>query len=264
MIARWASARPMIPVLVLILAGLGLAGCASQETRQVEDPLGLEPQDSPAAVYVQMAEEYYKRGQREIALRNARQAIEADAGYPKAQVWIAYLYEEMGQTELALQHYERALALSPNNPDVLYAVGAWQCRQGHYAEADRHFKQAIDHPLYATPWVAMTNAGDCTRRAGDNAKADAYYRAALRINPSLGPALVGAAEIEYQRGNLEGAKRYLDRFFDPATVRTPATARPALTLAVQIERRLGNRARADEYERALRASDPSAPAIRAP
>ncbi|UHD14846.1 type IV pilus biogenesis/stability protein PilW [Thiocapsa bogorovii] len=241
---------------------LGLFGCASKANRQDTDPLGLDPQDSPATLYVEMAEEYYNRGQTEVAFRRAQQAIEADRKNPKAHVWLAFMYEEMGKPDLAATHYERAVKLAPNNSDVLYAFGAYQCRQRHYAEADVYFKKALENPLYATPWVAMTNAATCASSAGDAAKAERYYRAAVGANPGFGPALVKLAEIELKRGNMQGAKLYLDRFFEPTTLRTPATAREALAAAVTTERALGNRARAAEYEKALRASFPDTPETR--
>jgi type IV pilus assembly protein PilF len=235
-----------------------LVGCAGKATRDADDPLGLDPQGIPAALYVEMAEEYYNRGQTEVAFQRAQQAIEADKTYPKAHVWLAFMYEEMGKADLAAKHYERAVQLAPNNSDVLYAFGAYQCRQQRYAEADVYFKKALDNPLYATPWVAMTNAGTCSAGAGDAAKAEGYYRAAVTANPGFGPALVKLAELDLKRGNPQGAKVYLDRYFEPTTLRTPATARAALVAAVKTERALGNRARAAEYEKVLRANFPDA------
>ncbi|NCA68573.1 MAG: type IV pilus biogenesis/stability protein PilW [Sphingobacteriia bacterium] len=239
-----------------------LVGCAGGQPRVIDDPLGLEPRDSPASLYVQMAEEYYNRGQLEIAFRNAQQALQADASYPKAQIWVAFLYEMMGKLDLASRHYERALGLAPNNADVLYALGAYQCRQGRYDEAERYFQRALDNPLYATPWVALTNAGNCAVSAGDSAKARSHYEAALVANPAFGPALVKLAELESKRDNHRAAKVYLDRYFDPATLRTPAMAKTALLLAIETERHLGQRARAAEYERILRANFPESSVVR--
>ena len=249
-------------VLVPTALCLGLVGCASKAIQQDDDPLGLDPQDSPASLYVEMAEEYYNRGQTEVAFRRAQQAIEADKNYPKAHVWLAFMYEEMGKPDLAATHYDRALQLAPNNSEVLYAFGSYQCRQKRYGEADVYLKKALDNPLYATPWVAMTNAGTCASSAGDAAKAERYYRAAVTANPGFGPALVKLAEMELKRGNAQAAKVYLDRYFEPTTLRTPATARAALVSAVKTERALGNRARAAEYEKVLRANFPDSPEIR--
>lgn len=241
---------------------LGLAGCASKPATQADDPLGLDPQTSPAALYVEMAEEYYNRGQTEIAFRRAQQAIEADNNYAKAHAWLGFMYEEMGKADLATTHYSRALKLAPKNAEILYAVGAYQCRRKDYDDAETYFKRALDNPLYATPWIAMSVAGDCAASAGDLTKAERYYRDAIGSNPSFGPALVKLAEIDMKRGNAAGAKAYLDRYFQPSTIRTPAVAQVALGIAVQAERQLGNRTKAAEYETALRTNFPDVPKTR--
>jgi type IV pilus assembly protein PilF len=237
-----------------IALALVAAGCATQTTPPGTDPLGLDPQDSPAALYVQMAEEYYNRGQTEVAFRRALQAIEADKHYPKAHVWLGFMYEEMGKEDLAVQHYRRALQLAPKNSDVLFAAGAFQCRRKDYADADHYFKRALANPLYATPWVAMTLAGDCASSAGNKEQAETYYRSAIAANPAFGPALVKLAAVELQNGNAQGAKVYLDRYFEPTTLRTAATARLALETGIRTEKALGNQARASEYETLLQAT----------
>lgn len=237
-----------------------LAACGSKHNIQkTDEALGLDPEDSPAELYVRMAEEYYNRGQTEVAFRRAQQAIEADKKYPRAQVWAAFLYEQIGQVAEAQKHYERAVKLAPNNSDVRHAYGAYECRQKHYAEADAQFKKALENPLYTTPWVAMVNAGQCAEQANDLTKATSHYRAALAANPAFGPALVKLAELAHKRGDTAAAKGYLDRYFESDTVRTPATAYRALTLGVTVERQLGNRKRASDYERTLQKNFSQAP-----
>ncbi len=252
---RIAGLVVMIPTALC----LGLAGCASKPATQADDPLGLDPQTSPAALYVEMAEEYYNRGQAEIAFRRAQQAIEADKNYAKAHAWLAFMYEEMGKPDLAATHYGRAVNLAPKNADILYAAGAYLCRQKQYDEAEGYFKRALDNPLYTTPWIAMSVAGDCAVSAGNPTQAERYYRDAIAANPSFGPALVKLAEIEMKRGNAAGAKAYLDRYFQPSTIRTPAIAQIALGIAVQAESQLGNRTKAAEYEKVLKNNFPDVP-----
>lgn len=224
-----------------------------------DEALGLDPEDSPAELYVRMAEEYYARGQVDIAFRRAQQALEADRRYPRAHIWVAFLYEEIGQAERAQQHYDRAVGLAPRNPDVRYAYASFQCRQQQYAEADAQFAKVLESPLYSTPWVAMTNAGDCAASAGDTDKAERYYRDAIAASPSFGPALAKMAELAYKRGDTKTAKRYLDRYFEPQTIRAASTSFLALTIGTQVERKLGNRKRANYYQKVLDANFPEAP-----
>lgn len=242
---------------------LMLAGCASNKAYETADEeLGLDPQDSPAELYVKMAEEYYARGQIDVAFRRAQQAVEADKKYPRAQIWIAFLLEELRQPDDAAKHYQRAIKLAPKNSDILNAYASFLCRQGSYAEADSYFNQAIENPVYATPWIAMTNAGNCAAKAGNTAKAETYYRSAMEESPAFGAPLVKMAELAMARGDAKTAKGYIDRYFEPNTLRTAGSSYTALQVGARAERKLGNRKRAAYYERVLKTNFPQAPKTR--
>lgn len=256
---------PIRVLILAVLAGLALllAGCATtSKLNPIDEELGLDPEDSPAEIYIRMAEEYYNRGQTDVAFRRALQGLQADDRYPRAHVWVAFLYEEIGDTAKAQTHYQRALALAPRSSDVRFAYGSYLCRQRQFPEADAEFARALDNPLYASPWTAMTQAGQCARGGGDIAKAERYFRDAIAANPSFGPPLVLLAQIELERGDARAAKRYLDRYFAPDTLRTPSIAPTALLVGAQAERQLGNRQRAAEYEKILRANFPQVTEIR--
>lgn len=242
--------------LALLLLYLTLTGCGSTRVKETNDSLGLDAENSPGDLYVAMAAEYYRLGQLESALRRAEQAIDEDAKNPRAHYMIAVIYQQIGQAERADQAFQRAVELSPNNPDIRNAYGTFFCNQKRYAEAEAQFAKALENPLYATPEVAMTNAGTCAASAGNPSKAETEYRRALNANPRFGPALLKMAEIDYQRGNIKGAKGYLDRYFQSNTP-TPY----ALSLGVRTERKLGNKTGAATYEQVLRKNFPNAPEI---
>jgi type IV pilus assembly protein PilF len=245
------------PILTLALLCSALAtGCSHTPSR--DNSLGLDAENSPGDLYVAMAAEYYRLGQLEPALRRAEQAIAEDPKNPRAHYVIAVIYQQIGQVDRADSAFKRALELSPNNSDIRNAYGTFHCTQRHYAEADAQFAKALENPLYASPWVAMTNAGTCAASAGNRSKAETEYRRALNANPRFGPALIKMAEIEDQRGNAKGAKDYLDSYFQ-SNVPTPY----ALVLGIRTERKLGNKTGAATYEQLLRKNFPNTPETRA-
>ncbi|MBK1717273.1 type IV pilus biogenesis/stability protein PilW [Thiocystis violacea] len=254
------TARDPRFALVLALC-LFLVACGGQSSaRKGEADLGLDPEGSPAELYVKMAEEYYARGQTEVAYRRAQQAVEADDKYPRAHIWLAFLLEELHQADEAARHYDRAVKLAPNNSDILNAYASFLCRQRKYAEADVHFLKAAANPVYATPWIALTNAGNCAVEAGDTRKAETHYRAAIQANGAYGAPQVNMAELALKRGDAKAAKDYIDRYFNPETARTsPSVSRTALRVGADAERKLGNRKRADYYEGVLKTSFPETP-----
>ncbi|QIK39116.1 type IV pilus biogenesis/stability protein PilW [Caldichromatium japonicum] len=249
----------ILPLLAATSLSLSLAACSSKTAlKGVDDTLGLTPKDSPAELYVELAKEYYRLGKNELALRHAEQAVETDERYPPAHVWLAFLFEQLRQTGKAAEHYQRALELGPNNPDVLNAYGSFLCNQRRFAEADSYFLKAADNPVYATPWIALSNAGNCALESGDTTKAETHYRAALQASPTYGYPLVKLAELAMRRGDAKAAKDYIDRYFNPQTMRTPAASQIALRVGIEAERTLGNRKQAAFYQKALVENFPNA------
>jgi type IV pilus assembly protein PilF len=100
----------------------------------------------------------------------------------------------------------------------------------------------------------MTNAATCAQDRGDTAGAERQFRDALQRNPRFAPALLRMARLSVDKGDYQGARDYLARFGSVS----PATAE-SLSLAVRVERQLGNRAKAASYERMLRERFPDAP-----
>jgi type IV pilus assembly protein PilF len=236
---------------------LALAACGHHFTRKANDSIALDAQNSPGDLYVAMAAEYYRLGDMDGALRRAEQAITEDKSNPRAYYVLAVIYARLGQNARAEENFQKALEISPNNPDILNAYGTYFCAQRRYPEAQAQFAKAIANPLYADPWLSMTNAGTCAAGAGNTAQAETEYRRALSANPRFGPALFKMADLEFNRDNLKGAKAYLDRFFQASTP-TPE----ALLLGIRTERKLGNAKAAATYEQVLRTSYPDATAIK--
>jgi type IV pilus assembly protein PilF len=249
------------PRLYLVLGlCLTLLACGGKSTQKTADEeLGLTPNDSPAKLYVELAKEYHRLGQTEVALRRAQQAVKTDDRYAPAHVWLAFLLEQLQQTDEAAKHYERAVKLAPNNPDVLNAYGSFLCNQRRYAEADAQFVKAAANPVYATPWIALSNAGNCALEAGDSIKAENHYRASMQASSTYGYPLAKLGELAMKRGDAKAAKDYIDRYFKSEIVRTPAASRIALQVGTEAERALGNRKRAAFYQDVLNKNFPDAP-----
>lgn len=248
-------AKRLAPLLMTctLLAACGWGGARDSDTT---GELGTGERASPADVYVAMAAEYYRRGQMDAALQRAKRGIEVDNDNGRAHYMIAFLYQRLGENALAEKHFGEAVRIEPKNPDIRNAWGTYFCSQKRYAEADEQFKAALENPLYATPEVALTNAGMCARQAGKRQEADEYFRRAITANARFGPALYEMADADYQRGNDKSAQSYLDRFFQ-STAATPQ----ALLLAIRVERRLRAKKRAATYEQLLRKSFPDSPEV---
>jgi type IV pilus assembly protein PilF len=106
--------------------------------------------------------------------------------------------------------------------------------------------------LYKTPEFAYTNAGVCALKIPDVAKAEEYFRQALKINPRFGDALFEMAQLNFNRTNYLPARAYLQRHME-VSQRTSAS----LWLGIRIERALGDTATADIYAKLLKTDFPN-------
>ncbi|MFE8034947.1 type IV pilus biogenesis/stability protein PilW [Thiohalocapsa marina] len=245
------SARASLAVALLCAL---LAGCAN--TPQQQEMAELAPKESPADLYVNMAAAYYQSGKLDIALERGLRALREDRKNPKAHYVLGIVYQALGKTTEAAQSLAEAVRLDPDNPDFHNARGSLLCLQQRYGEALAEFQQALQNPLYKTPEVALVNAADCTRRAGDATASERYLREALSRNAQYAPALMAMARLNYQRGAYLDARGYLARYSRSG----PATPE-ALLLAYRIETALGNRNDAKALARQLRQRFPDSPQI---
>ncbi|MCU7854499.1 MAG: tetratricopeptide repeat protein, partial [Candidatus Thiodiazotropha sp. (ex Lucinoma borealis)] len=169
----FAGHKRLSAMLLMVL----LIGCSSQE--KVSDTtgnLGLEKRTSPAKIYVEMGMAYMRDGQSAIAMQKLKKALDVDDEYSEAHNVMAILYEQLGESDRAGEHYDRAVELDERDPFIRNARGSYYCRRGRFEEAGLDFQRALSNPIYPTPWVALTNAGLCVVRTGDNAKAENFYR----------------------------------------------------------------------------------------
>lgn len=237
-------------LLVLAVAALGLAGCQGSGAVRDESGESVVPGAQPAGkeqVYIELANAYLQEGQVGVALTKAQQAIEVNPNSSLARVVLGLVYERMGEAPKAEAEYQEALRLTPENFYAHNAYGAFLCKQRRFAESEREFQAAISNPLNDSPWFALLNAGTCAQDQGNRAAAEGHYREALQRNPRFAPALLRMARLNVDGGDYPAARQYLERY---AGVAQPTAE--SLSLSAQVERQLGNRAKAASYERLLR------------
>lgn len=233
--------RPPAAMLAVLL----LAACGGTPTRQ--GPSGAEDKQKVAALNTQLAVEYMKDGDNELALRKLEKALSLAPDSPDAHNAMGLLRNRLGQHDEAETHFRAALRSDPGNSLALNNYGQFLCQQGRFEEGQARFIDAVKNPLYRTPEVALANAGLCALQAADTEKAEEHFRAALEKNPQLPIALLQMGQLSHDRGDFVAAQRYVARYQAVA----PQTPR-SLALGIRIERALGNKDQAASYELALR------------
>ena len=235
-------------LLLLVPLFLFLGGCVTSPDKAENDPntgkLGADQNyESPSNTYIQLANEYMKRGDYATALNKAKKAVQRDPNNGNAHLVLGLIYEQLGENGSANAAYQRSLEVDSKNPYALNAYGSYLCKLGEYQKALPYFDRALQNPLYQTPWVALANAGYCARKAGDLSMAQSYLLKALERNPGFAMALYQMAEVRFAQGRYMSARAYLQRYREVAK----PTAQ-MLYLSILTERKLGNddQVRSDE------------------
>jgi len=223
--------RCLLSYLLMLLL---LAGCAG-------NPAGdnLKARNSSNAVAetnLNLGVAYMQRGEYEKALEKLDRAYKADPDYYATQNAYGLLYQELGKPKLADEHFRKALRLNSQDSGTRNNYGQFLCQQGHYQKAESMFEKAAQNPLYKTPAIPLTNAGICAIQNHNTAKAEQYFRHALKIDPRIPAALLHMAHISYDKGNYMSARGYLQRYQQVAK-HTP----DSLWLGIRVERKLGDK-----------------------
>ena len=245
----------------IFLASLLLAGCAgdpgpTRESGQIVGEVG-EPRNR-ARLHTELAALYFGRGNMNVALEELRTAVRADANYAPAHSMFGLVYMELKENRLAEDSFERALRLSPNEPEINHNYGWFLCQNKREEDSIRYFLQAIRNPLYPTPWRSYSAAGQCSLRIDKPKDAEEFFLRALRQEPDEPTSLLQLGQIRYRQGNLDEARKLVSRY---NRLVTPSSE--SLWLALRIERRLGQRVAERNFATELRRRYPDSPEAQA-
>lgn len=236
--------------VLLLGVGLAMSACAGGGSEQ--------PSLEDAAVAnMNLGAGYLQQGRTDLAIERLLRALAQNPRLVEAHSTIALAYDQIGSLDDAATHYLRATQLDPANSAAANAYAVFLCnRQSRWAEAAPYFRRAAENPTYATPEVALTNAGICARDAGQLEAAAESFRAALTRNPRYPDALLNMMELTYQSGEYLQTRAFIQRYLDAR----PATA-PVLLMCANVERQLNNAAAADRCAAQLRSGFQGSPEL---
>jgi type IV pilus assembly protein PilF len=245
-----------LAVLAWLLAGCA-SGPSSSEAPSIETGTMVGEVGDPrnrARVHTELASLYYSRGNMGVALEELRIATEADPNYASTHGMFGLVYMDLRENKLAEQSFERALSLSPSDPDINHNYGWFLCQTGREPASIKYFLQAIRNPLYPTPWRSYSAAGQCMLRSNDLKGAEELFQRALKLEPDDPPSLFQMGLIRYRQGQMEEARKLVSRY--NKLVKPNAES---LWLALRIERKLGERTAESSYALQLRRNFPGSP-----
>lgn len=227
----------------LLLTSVLLSACSSQiKTEEASDynsDLGIQ---------------YLQKGHLNRANEKLSKALDQNPDSPKVNHYFALLQERLGNKAKADKYFRKAISLAPKDPEIRNNYGSYLCKNGQPQKAVQQFLTAVKDPLYRTPEFAYTNAGICLRKTGNDAKAEQYFRQALKKRASFPSALLEMSKLYYDRKQYARAQGFMLRYENVGRS-TPE----ALELCVKVNLKMQNNAKAETCKAALLRLFPESP-----
>lgn len=230
-----------------------VAGCGSNPAN---DPAGAQPvamqeatndAQQRAKVHTELGRTYLREGLLNVALDEARIALDADSSYSLAHNLLGLVHMALREDDAAEQAFLRALRLAPTDPEINNNYGWFLCQVGRERQSIPYFVQASKNSLYGQPTKPLTNAGICAINMRDMKGAEEFLLRALRADAANTDAVFLLAEVYYRLGRLEEARKRisdLHRMMEPSAEST--------WLGLRVERKLGDRESEARYASQLR------------
>lgn len=233
---RWVA----IAALVALLQACTANGPRGDEAGSIEVAVSRQSAGTEdrhrAKVHTELGQLYLREGRFEVALDEARIALEADSGYAPAHNLRGLVFMDLRKNDLAEDSFRRALGIARNDPEINNDYGWFLCQSGRPQDSIAYFKVAIANPLHDAQAKSLVNAGLCSLRSKADREAEDYFLRAIRVDRRQITAHYWLADIAYRGGRFDDAQR---RIRDFHTVNEPVAA--SAWLGLRIARKLGDR-----------------------
>ncbi len=194
-------------------------------------------------------------GQWEIAERLFTDALDASKSDDRAHWGLAEAYWKRGERELAVEQMEQAVRLSADDPTFVERLGRMYLELGRLQDADLRSRSALESERDSP--AAWALRGDCLKAAGQHEQALAAYHRALALQPDFPEVQIQAAEIYQAQERYDRLLATLDRLQDGTGV-AQAPARVDILQGIAM-RHLGRTEEAGRCFARAAAKDPSNP-----
>ncbi|MFT5132057.1 MAG: type IV pilus assembly protein PilF [Gammaproteobacteria bacterium] len=234
--------------LVLVLPLLNACNQTTGSKGNLRPTVGV---NDAARANLTLAIEYMSRGDYERSLEKLDRARAADPKFSGIYNAYGLLYQLIDRNKDAERYFKKALKLDPNDSNTMNNYGRFLCQIGRSKEAEVTLLKAAENPLYATPEIAITNAGTCAHQEKRLDDAENYFRRALEIDKQNPTALLHMTQLSFDKANYLSARAHLQRYL--------AVSRPSpgsLWLGIQIEKQLGDKDALSSYALSLRNNYP--------
>jgi tetratricopeptide (TPR) repeat protein len=199
------------PQLCLAWVMLGQALKAAGQNQEAEQAYAraLRLDGTNALARAGMGEMNIAAGRPQEAAQDYELALRRQPPLIAAHLGLGHALACMGRNEAALERYEQALALKPRLAEAEFAAGFVLARMGRPEQAEVRYRRALaSRPDFAAAWM---NLGSLLREQGRELHAEAALLRAVELRPDVIPGWLNLALLERERRRHEKAEAHLRR-----------------------------------------------------
>lgn len=180
-------------------------GRTAEAVAEYQRALAANPQHAKAHNNLALA--MVELGEPEAAAEHFRASLAIE---PTAEIYsdLGFVMAQLGQWQEARANYQKALELDPNCASAHFNLAATSVREGDFAAAETHYRQAL--PGRATA-ETHNGLGYVLDHQGRHDEAIAEFRTAIELDPHFWPAFNNMAEALEQQSKLDEAAEYYRR-----------------------------------------------------
>lgn len=203
--------------IVLAILVISLAGCVS-----TGGPQKVEVDPSKALnTRIQLGMQYLEAGNRDQALRQFLEVLEADKKNPEALKGLAMIHQMNGEMVEAEAAFKKGIKYSSGSlgSSIRYTYALFLSRQNRYEEAMVQFESVAKDLIFPERAEALYFVGRCALELDNEVRAKAAFTHSLNLRKNLAPPALELADLAYKEQDYSAAKNYLDRynrFSDPS------------------------------------------------
>ena len=221
-------------LLVTLLSSLFLFSCASNNQ--------LADMTKASELNAKLGANYLAKGLIKQARKKLLKSLEQNPENAYALGTYAVLLHQLGKDQEAEKNFEKAVTITPDDPQLLNNYGGFLCDNDQPDKAETVFLKAAQDPLYETPEYALTNAGICVLDNQQYLSASTYFSRALQKNPRYMVALYYRAKAYYGMKKYKLAEKDILEYHNHIKM-----SAESLYLGYKIAQKTGNRRIMYEY-----------------
>ncbi len=148
-----------------------------------------------------------------LCSKNGMNPMMLSGDWVRALILEGRAYNVLKQHDAALRVLQEAKQLAPDNPHVLFELGATHAMQGHWVQAQQCYSEAVgtanlldDKDAVALELRATRGWGHALQQRGELDAAEVVYRRALTLSPGDAQSIKALQDIDCLR-KLDGKPR---------------------------------------------------------